>query len=81
MTPAERVGNNLNGFKDFRTENGPRQGQNLALTGLCVPSSLHNGPLLTYLTKASPLISEACLETLCGSRVWQLRCPGLGLRL
>ena len=81
MTPAERVGNSLNGFEDVRTENGPRQGQNLALTRLCVPSSLHNGPLLTYLTKASPIIFEASLETLCGSRVWVLRCPGLGHRL
>jgi len=32
-------GNNLTGVNDFRTENGSSQGQNLALTGLCVPSS------------------------------------------
>ena len=37
---GERGGNNLNGFKNFRTENGSSQGQNLALTGLFVPSSL-----------------------------------------
>ena len=28
------------GVKYFRTENGSSQGRNLALTGLCVPSSL-----------------------------------------
>jgi len=33
----------LPGYKDFRTENGSSQGQNLALTGLCVPSSLDSG--------------------------------------
>ena len=48
MTPAELVGNNLDGFKDFRIRNGSRQGHNLALTGLFVPSSLDSGPLLTY---------------------------------
>ena len=40
---SERDGNNLNGVKDFRTENGSSQRQNLALTGLCVPRSLHRG--------------------------------------
>jgi len=64
MTPAERVGINLNGFKDFRTENGSSQGQDLALTGSFVPRTLDSGPLLTYSTKASPLISEPCLEIL-----------------
>ena len=64
MTPAERVGNHLNGFEDFRTENGSSQCQNLALTGLCVPNLLDSGPLLTYSTKARPLISEPCLDTL-----------------
>jgi len=39
-TAVERGGNNLNVFNDFRTENGSSQGQNLALTGLFVPSSL-----------------------------------------
>jgi len=33
----------LERFKDFRTENGSSQGQNLALTGLLVPSSLDSG--------------------------------------
>ena len=28
---SEREGNNLNGFKGFRTENGSSQGHNLAL--------------------------------------------------
>ena len=41
-TAAARGGNNSKGFKDFRTENGSRQGQNLALTGLYVPSSLNS---------------------------------------
>jgi hypothetical protein len=30
-----------NGSKHLRTENGSRRGRNLALTGLCVPSSSH----------------------------------------
>jgi len=36
---AEQGWNNLNGFEDVRTENGSSKGQNLALTGLLVPSS------------------------------------------
>jgi len=64
MTTVERVANNLNGFKVFRTENGSSQGQNLAMTGLCVLGSLDSGSLLTYSTKASPLISKRSLETL-----------------
>ena len=36
-------GNNLDGFKNFRTENGSSQGQNMALTGSFVPSSLDSG--------------------------------------
>ena len=32
------------GGNKFRTENGSSQGQNLVLTGLCVPSSLDSGP-------------------------------------
>jgi len=39
----ERGENNLNGFNDFRTDNGSCQGQNLAWTGLCVPSLLDGG--------------------------------------
>ena len=42
-TAAERGGNTLKGFKDVRTENGSSQGQNLALTGLLVPTSLDRG--------------------------------------
>jgi len=63
MTPAERVGNNLNGFKDFRTENGSSQGQNLAFTGLFAPGSIDSGPLLNYSIEASLLLSEPCLKT------------------
>ena len=37
-------GKNLHGLKDFRTENGSSQGQNLALTGSFVPRSLGSGP-------------------------------------
>ena len=33
-------GNHLNDFQNFRTKNGSGQGQDLALTGLFVPSSL-----------------------------------------
>jgi len=40
---AERGGNTLKGFKGFRTENGSSRGQNLAMTGLFVPSSLDSG--------------------------------------
>ena len=36
-------GGNLKGFKDHRTENGSSQGQNLALTALCVPNSRDSG--------------------------------------
>jgi len=36
-------GDNVNDFQDFRAENGSRQGQNLALAGLCVPYSLDSG--------------------------------------
>jgi len=32
------------GLKAFHPKNGSSQGQNLALTGLCVPSSLDSGP-------------------------------------
>jgi len=35
--------NNMNGFKDYRTENGSDTGQNLALTGSFVPISLFSG--------------------------------------
>jgi hypothetical protein len=30
-------------FEDFRTENGSSQGENLALTGLFIPTSLNSG--------------------------------------
>ena len=49
---ADRGGDNLTGCKDFRSENGLRQGQNLALTGLFVPSSLE--PELTRLVVLTP---------------------------
>jgi len=40
---VEPGGNHLNGSKDFRTENGSSEGQNLAVTGLGVPNSLDSG--------------------------------------
>ena len=40
-------GKNLNGFGGFRTENGSSQGQDLALTILCVPYSLDSGMIAT----------------------------------
>jgi hypothetical protein len=42
---VEPEGNNLNGLKDVRTENGSSEGQNLAVTGLGVPNSLDTGGL------------------------------------
>ena len=38
-TPLEGGENTSEDFEDFLTENGSSQGQNLYLTGLCVPSS------------------------------------------
>ena len=43
QTAVELGGNNLNGFKDFRTEKGPSEGQNLTLSVLFVPNSLDSG--------------------------------------
>jgi len=40
---GERGGDDSNGFKDFRTENGSSQGQKLVLTGFFVASSLDSG--------------------------------------
>jgi len=40
---GEREGNTSISFEDFRTEIGSSQGQNLALTGVCAPSSLDCG--------------------------------------
>jgi len=34
---AEQGEDNLKAFQDFRAKNGARQGQNPAVTGLCVP--------------------------------------------
>ena len=39
-------GDTLNNLKDFGNKNGPREDKNLALTGLCVPSSLECGEAL-----------------------------------
>ena len=46
-TAVERRGNTIKECEDFRTQNGSRQGQNLALTVLVVPSSLESGPQST----------------------------------
>ena len=42
-TAVQRGRNQLQGSKHFRTENGSSQGQNLALTVLCVQNSLDSG--------------------------------------
>ena len=39
---VEREGNNVQGFNDLCLKNGASQGQNLALTVLCVPNCLDN---------------------------------------
>jgi hypothetical protein len=39
---AERDGTSLKGFKHFCLENGSSQGQDLALTALCVPNWLYS---------------------------------------
>ena len=44
-TAGERGGNILIGLEVSPTDHCSRQGQNLALTGLCVPSSLDCGTL------------------------------------
>ena len=51
---VERRGNNLNSFKDFRTENGSRRGQNLAVTGSFATSSLDSWRAAPATPKASP---------------------------
>ena len=40
-------GKHLNGFDGFRTENASSQGQDLALTVVCVPNSLDSGMIAT----------------------------------
>jgi len=39
LSAGQREGENSHAFKDFLTENGSRQNQNSALTGLFVPKS------------------------------------------
>jgi len=51
QTAAERGGNTLHGSTDCRTQNGPSQGQNLALTGLFVPTL----PGLAYLFQGTKI--------------------------
>ena len=40
VTATEWAGNTCQGLEDVRSQNGSGQGQNMALTGLYVPSSL-----------------------------------------
>ena len=40
---VERARNNPNGFRDFRTENGSSQDQNLVVIAFFVPRSLDSG--------------------------------------
>ena len=61
LAPARpREGNNLNGLKDFRLENGSSQGQNVALTVSCVPDSLDCGLMFA----PAGAISQALAVTL-----------------
>jgi len=48
---AERGGNNLYDFQVIHTENGSSQGQNLALTGVCVSSSLDSSAAGQHLVR------------------------------
>ena len=57
-TASEREGDTLIGFNDFRTKNGSCQGQNLAVTGLFLPSTLDSAPEHTF----SALSSETAVE-------------------
>ena len=54
IAAVEREGDTLNGFKDFHLENGSKQGQNLALTGFCVPCSLEIGNSKVLLIRSIP---------------------------
>ena len=49
---VERGGNNLTGCKDLLSENSLSSGQNLALTGLCVPNLLNRRTLNTSVLQA-----------------------------
>ena len=55
----------MNGFGDFRTENGSSRGENLALTVVCVPSSIDSGrnndSCITQLKAQGP--SRTCNES------------------
>ena len=43
LAATEREKNNVKSLEDFRLKNGSSPGQNLAVTFLCMPSSLDSG--------------------------------------
>ena len=73
LAPAERTGNNLKGFKDFHLENRSSQGQNLAVTVLCVQYSLDSGHMHRCFS-AGPGIAQLNLLNL------EIFSPGTGGR-
>ena len=82
-TAAERGGNNLDGVKVLSTGNGSRQGQNQALTGLFVPSSLDSGYEAMLGTKIFPAEQPRESETPFGIRSTETDSVawGLGIRI
>ena len=57
-----RKWNVFNGYQHVRTETGSNQGQNMALTALCVPSSLENGLQMAF---EGSLVSAKAFLLLC----------------
>ena len=61
---------------DFRSDGGASQGQNLAVTGLCVPSTLDSGqphPMRVKRAHTSQILSPAV-----GLCLWPYGCPRWG---
>ena len=69
-TSGERGVNNFNDVQYFRTENSSSQGKNLALTGLCAPSSLDSGRCMDFISH------KAFLKSFCKSQ-----CPHQSVNL
>ena len=62
----------MNNFKDFCTEHGSSQGQNLALTGLFVPSWVGSGPctLARVWQQAPPPVARAAVREMVCQQAW-----------
>ena len=58
LTISERSGNDLKGFKECHLQNGLKQGQNLTLSVLIMPTSLDSGEAVDAL-----LVSERVRNT------------------